>query len=304
MDNFSKLFLKGMGVMLCMILYWIIVGLIPRFFSDFYAANKAVLFYVQLVLSFSIYLFLTFFIFRKSPLKSFWGILVLGAPFLVFLGLMQFAELNLPRLLDIGVLFLGVILIYIVNTNQKNRIIQIVLLGAYCLVLIPTYPIVYENLWYAVKKKNAIENTKLNEFDLRITDKNGKSNKLSDFKGKIICVDMWSSSCGNCIASMPQFESLNAEFQSNPNYRIISLYCPLNQSQTFEWFQKYIDRKFSYNIDYYYIDYENFNKLNIRKFPEFLLVNKEGDIKYRGQIVYERYVKDNIYDMLRALNEN
>lgn len=287
-----------------MILYWIIVGLIPRFFNDFYAEHKAVVFFMQLILSFSIYLFLTFFIFRKNPLRSFWSILILGAPFLIFLGLMQLAELNLPRLLDIGVLCLGIALVYIIIRKQKTKSIQIVFLSAYCLALIPIYPIAYENLWYAAKKGNAIENTKLNGLDFRITDRDGKSNKLSDFKGKIICIDMWSSSCGNCIASMPQFESLNAEFQNNPNYRIISLYCPLNQSQTFDWFQKYIDRKFSYNIDYYYIDYESFNKLNIRKFPEFILVNKEGDIKYRGQIVYERYVKDNIYQMLRTLNEN
>ena len=290
--------------MLCMILYWIVVGLIPRFFSDFYAENRAVVFFIQLILSFSIYLFFIFFIFRKSQLRSFWGILIPAAPFLIFLGLMQLAELNLPRLLDIGVLFLGLVLVYIISRKQKNRMMQIVCLSTYCLVLIPIYPIVYENLWYAVKKGDEIEKVKIAELDFRMTDRNGRSSKLSDFKGKIICIDMWSSSCGNCISSMPQFESLNTEFQNNPNYRIISLYCPLNQSQTFEWFQKYIDRKFSYNIDYYYIDYESFNKLNIRKFPEFILVNKDGDIKYRGQIVYERYVKDNIYNRLRALNEN
>lgn len=43
-----------------MILYWIVVGLIPRFFSDFYAENRAVVFFIQLILSFSIYLFLFF----------------------------------------------------------------------------------------------------------------------------------------------------------------------------------------------------------------------------------------------------
>lgn len=52
--------------MFCMILYWIVVGLIPRFFSDFYAENRAVVFFIQLILSFSIYLFFIFFIFRKS----------------------------------------------------------------------------------------------------------------------------------------------------------------------------------------------------------------------------------------------
>ena len=82
------------------------------------------------------------------------------------------------------------------------------------------------------------------------------------------------------------------------------MYCPIKEEQTFEWFKEYIDRKFDYDIDYYYIDYESFNKLNIRQFPEFLIVSKQSNLVYRGQISYLPYVNDNIYSKLKSINEN
>ena len=61
--------------------------------------------------------------------------------------------------------------------------------------------------------------------------------------------------------------------------------------------------KFYYNIDFYYIDFESFNKLNIKQFPEFLIINKNNKMVYRGQISYLRYVSDNIYNKLKSVNE-
>lgn len=40
-----------------------------------------------------------------------------------------------------------------------------------------------------------------------------KSAKLSDFKGKLLILDFWATSCGACIASMPRLDSLQQQFK-------------------------------------------------------------------------------------------
>lgn len=40
-----------------------------------------------------------------------------------------------------------------------------------------------------------------------------KNPKISDFKGKLVILDFWSTWCGTCIASMPQMEELQKKFK-------------------------------------------------------------------------------------------
>jgi thiol-disulfide isomerase/thioredoxin len=217
---------------------------------------------------------------------------------------MQFAQVNLPRLLDVAILIIGSLLIfYFVNSN-KSKAKQNLLVLLFFIFIGLVYPIGYDNIWYYNNKSELKENQNLGDFNFKVTDRDGASFNISDLSGKTVCIDMWASSCGNCIASMPEFEKLNQKFKSNNNYKIISLYCPIKEEQTFEWFKEYIDRKFDYDIEYYYIDYKSFNKLNIREFPEFLLISKSSNLIYRGQISYLPYVSDNIYNKLKSINEN
>ncbi len=175
---------------------------------------------------------------------------------------------------------------------------------ASCILIIPSYYFIYDNILYYTSRSEVNTSQNLGDFNFKIRDRNGVSFNLADLKGKTVCVDMWSSSCGNCISSMPEFEELNTKFKNDKDYKIISLYCPIKEEQSFEWFKDYINRKFDYNIDYYYIDYESFKKLNIRQFPEFLIISKGSNLVYRGQISYLPYVNDNIYKKLKSINEN
>ncbi|WP_343692073.1 TlpA disulfide reductase family protein [Chitinophaga sp.] len=52
--------------------------------------------------------------------------------------------------------------------------------------------------------------------DVVIYKLNGKNFKVSDYKGKILVIDFWSTICKPCIAAFPAFERVAAEYKDQP----------------------------------------------------------------------------------------
>ena len=48
--------------------------------------------------------------------------------------------------------------------------------------------------------------------DLEMTDVDGNARKLSDFKGKLIYVDLWATWCGPCLQEAPFFEKVSKKY--------------------------------------------------------------------------------------------
>lgn len=48
--------------------------------------------------------------------------------------------------------------------------------------------------------------------DIEIEDVKGNKQKLSDFKGKVIYIDLWATWCGPCIQESPAFEALSKKY--------------------------------------------------------------------------------------------
>ena len=303
MNNYSKEIFKGLLIALLIIVYWILIGIVPKIFVEIYQNKHEDIVKGTIIVSIFIYLILVSYTYNKIAVKSVRSFLLISCPYILFLLLIVIISSNLPRLVDIIFILFGITIIYCYFKKKIDIKKVLLVISLYCIVLTPLYVISYDNILYLVSKNKMLEEEKLDSFNLKIIDKNGKILVLSDFKDKTILVDMWSSACGNCIKSMPDFEKLNSSFKNDYDYKIISLYCPISEEQTYEWFKKYIDMKFYYNIDFYYIDFESFNKLNIKQFPEFLIINKNNKMVYRGQISYLRYVSDNIYNKLKSVNE-
>ncbi|WP_329903930.1 TlpA disulfide reductase family protein [Porphyromonas pogonae] len=144
---------------------------------------------------------------------------------------------------------------------------------------------VYENLVAFGDGDNALNFTAM--------DINGKEQRLDQFKGKVIFVDMWATWCGPCMKEMPQFEKLKELYKDNQDIVFISLSI---DDKINEWKQSVESRKADgeqWNI--------NRNKLkdyNIIGVPRVVIIDKNFKIaKMKGPMPSS----DNIKELLDGI---
>ena len=57
-------------------------------------------------------------------------------------------------------------------------------------------------------------------------DKDGKTVKLSDFKGKKVYINMWASWCGPCMREIPELEKTYQKLKDNKDIVFLSMTSP------------------------------------------------------------------------------
>ncbi|MBM4002105.1 MAG: redoxin domain-containing protein [Planctomycetes bacterium] len=76
-------------------------------------------------------------------------------------------------------------------------------------------------------------------FDFQVTDLDGQSHKLADFKGKVLIVDFWGTWCPPCRAELPSFVKLQQTFGPK-GFQMIGLnYENDNSEETAEMVRKF-----------------------------------------------------------------
>ncbi|WP_195715198.1 TlpA disulfide reductase family protein [Ancylomarina sp. 16SWW S1-10-2] len=83
----------------------------------------------------------------------------------------------------------------------------------------PTYSAVLKDLqkeYQSITKGNTAS-------DLTFTKLDGSTIKLSDYKGKVIVLDLWATWCGPCMNEKPYFEALEKKYHANEDVEMISL---------------------------------------------------------------------------------
>ena len=106
---------------------------------------------------------------------------------------------------------------------------------------------------------------------------NGGTNSLSDFKGKLVYVDVWATWCRPCLAEIPALKALHDKFKANKNIEFVSIsvdddkeaWKKAVKDKQLKGVQLIADKAFE---SQFIQDY------GINQIPTFLLIDKDGNI--------------------------
>ncbi|MEN8204338.1 MAG: TlpA disulfide reductase family protein, partial [Bacteroidota bacterium] len=130
--------------------------------------------------------------------------------------------------------------------------------------------------------------------DFYLSDQNGKFHRLSDFLGKVIYVNFWTTSCSPCLASIPEKNLLVEEFSDHP-FELLNI-CLFSKPEL--WSSIIEDRDFAGT---HLICKGNWSsrlrdQYLIQSFPQYALIDSEGKI-----ITNKCEKPEDIVDQLRTM---
>jgi thiol-disulfide isomerase/thioredoxin len=74
--------------------------------------------------------------------------------------------------------------------------------------------------------------------EIRLKDLNGRQVSLSDFKGKIVFLNFWTTWCYACRIEMPDMEKLHQKFK-NENFTMVTINLQESASQVKQFFKDF-----------------------------------------------------------------
>ena len=146
------------------------------------------------------------------------------------------------------------------------------------------------------------ENKAIQAFDFTAMDKDGKTVKLSDFKGKKVYINMWASWCGPCMREIPELEKTYQKLKNNKDVIFLSMTSPndsefKNQSPQDKGKDVILNKAKELGVTYpvlFDINDRFIINYAIRSFPTHIFINSDGTIGNRiaGGVTEELLTKE------------
>lgn len=115
--------------------------------------------------------------------------------------------------------------------------------------------------------------------DFSLKDLDGKTVKLSDYRGKMVFLNFWATWCPYCIKEMPELEEANQEFLKGSDAVILTV----DTAEKPDVVRKFVSQK-KINLPVLLdTDGKVTEKYNIEGFPTTVIINKDGTLN--GRIV-------------------
>lgn len=109
--------------------------------------------------------------------------------------------------------------------------------------------------------------------DFEMTDKEGNVKRLSDFKGKVIYIDLWATWCGPCIQESPAFEALGKKYAGKD-----IVFLPISKDSTTKPWLGYLDAHKKELTQYHSNDVALNDDWAIMYIPRFILIDRDFKI--------------------------
>ena len=113
--------------------------------------------------------------------------------------------------------------------------------------------------------------------DFSLTDMQGKSHKLGDYRGKVVMVNFWATYCGPCIKEMPSMQRLKEKLSDRP-FAILAIDMA-EERETVEAFLQKHDIQVNFPI---LLDPEGgvVESWMITAVPTTFIIDPQGEIRY------------------------
>jgi peroxiredoxin len=114
-------------------------------------------------------------------------------------------------------------------------------------------------------------------YDFELKDVNDKTYTLSDFKGKVVVMDIWAMWCGACLNEMPYFQKVEEAFKDRTDIEFIGLsHDGLARKDVWK---KFVAKNGCTNVQLLANYNESVGKYyKIEAIPRYLIFDKEGKI--------------------------
>lgn len=111
--------------------------------------------------------------------------------------------------------------------------------------------------------------------DLNFIDSFGKAQRLSQFRGKYLIIDLWATWCQPCLEIRPTFEARERNYRYYQNIKFISI--SVDQDKT-RW-QNFLKTKPSKTLQWYLPNSDKFAmEYGIQGIPRFIILDPQGKI--------------------------
>ena len=124
----------------------------------------------------------------------------------------------------------------------------------------------------------------------------GESVKLSDFRGKVVLLDFWATSCVPCLKQMPHYAELTKKYEGRP-FTVLGV----ANDYDAEAMQAFLDEK---GYDWPNIldgqDHANHLRWEIYNIPTLYIVDAEGVIRHSKVKYWEtEFIDQSIEELVR-----
>ncbi len=113
--------------------------------------------------------------------------------------------------------------------------------------------------------------------ELEMTDVEGKTHRLSEYRGKVVLLNFWATWCPPCIAEMPALEAAYAKLK-NQGFEILAINLDEQPKAVHKILQ---DQKLSFKI---FLDPQGkaAQAYLVYGLPYTVVLDREGKIQYKG----------------------
>lgn len=112
--------------------------------------------------------------------------------------------------------------------------------------------------------------------DFTYPDVNGKMISLSDFKGKVVLVDVWATWCGPCRGEIPHLKKLEEEMKGTD---VVFIGVSLDEEKNYEKWKKFLEDESLSGVQLFGNGFSKIAKdYKITGIPRFMVFGRDGQI--------------------------